>query len=229
MAANTYSSGHNADWHQADVICGGFPCQDISNAGECAGLSGERSSLWKYLCGAIRLVRPKHAIVENVAALLGRGMGEVCGDLAQIGYDAEWHCIPASAVGAEHERDRIWIIANPNCVRELQPEGSEQNQRGRNSNGTEEATADALRERLQGRCTAPAHGCYAPELKAGIGLAYASSADEPGQHWKYQPLLGRGVHGIPDRPYRIKALGNAVVPQIPEIIGRAIMQAEGLA
>ena len=95
---------------EADVICGGFPCQDISAAGDRAGITGERSGLWRDLLRAIRVVRPIYAIVENVAALLGRGMGTVLGDLAEIGQDAEWHCIPARAVGAPHIRDRVWIV-----------------------------------------------------------------------------------------------------------------------
>ena len=95
-----------------DVICGGFPCQDISTAGKGAGITGERSGLWKEYARIIGEVRPRYVIVENVAALLGRGIERVLGDLAALGYDAEWHCIPASAVGAPHRRDRIWIIAN---------------------------------------------------------------------------------------------------------------------
>jgi DNA (cytosine-5)-methyltransferase 1 len=94
-----------------DVICGGFPCQDISVAGKGAGLAGARSGLWREYHRLIRELRPRYVIVENVAALLGRGLGEVLGDLASIGYDAEWHCIPASYVGAPHRRDRVWIIA----------------------------------------------------------------------------------------------------------------------
>jgi DNA (cytosine-5)-methyltransferase 1 len=96
-----------------DVICGGFPCQDISNAGDRAGITGARSGLWRQMARAIRVVRPKFALVENVAALLGRGLGTVLGDLAESRYDAEWDCVPASAVGANHERDRIWILAYP--------------------------------------------------------------------------------------------------------------------
>lgn len=94
-----------------DVICGGFPCQDISVAGKGAGLAGERSGLWREYARIIGEVRPKFVIVENVAALLGRGLGDVLGDLAALGYDAEWHCIPASYVGAPHRRDRLWIIS----------------------------------------------------------------------------------------------------------------------
>lgn len=100
---------------EADVVCGGFPCQDISYAGEGAGLAGARSGLWRELVRAIRLVRPLYAIVENVAALLDRGMGVVLGDLAEIGYDAEWDCISACSLGATHMRRRVFIVAHPNC------------------------------------------------------------------------------------------------------------------
>jgi len=97
---------------EADVITAGFPCQDISFAGAGAGLAGARSGLYREVIRAIRVVRPLRAVLENVAALLSRGLGTVLGDLASIRYDAEWHCIPASAVGAPHRRDRIWIVAD---------------------------------------------------------------------------------------------------------------------
>lgn len=96
-----------------DVICGGFPCQDISLAGKGAGLEGERSGLWSEIARLAGELRPRFVIVENVAALLGRGLDRVLGDLAEIGFDAEWHCIPASAIGARHGRDRIWLVAYP--------------------------------------------------------------------------------------------------------------------
>jgi DNA (cytosine-5)-methyltransferase 1 len=96
---------------RADVICGGFPCQDISTAGKGAGITGSRSGLWTEYARIIDEVRPRYVIVENVAALLSRGLGRVLGDLAALGYDAEWNCIPASAVGAPHRRDRVWIVA----------------------------------------------------------------------------------------------------------------------
>ncbi len=106
-----------ADGVTADVITGGFPCQDISNAGKQAGIEGERSGLWSELARLIGEVRPAYAILENVTALIsgdsGRWFGRVLGDLAAIGYDAEWHCISAAHVGAPHLRDRIWIIAYP--------------------------------------------------------------------------------------------------------------------
>jgi len=94
-----------------DILTGGFPCQDISNAGKRAGIEGSRSGLWHYYREAISELRPKIAVVENVSALTFRGLREVLGDLAEVGYDAEWHCVPASAVGAPHQRDRVFIIA----------------------------------------------------------------------------------------------------------------------
>jgi len=99
------------------VLCGGFPCQDISVAGMGGGIKAERSGLWRAYLRTIRIFRPEIAIVENVAALLGRGMGRVCGDLANFGYDAEWDCISAAQCGLPHLRERIWIIAYPNRIR----------------------------------------------------------------------------------------------------------------
>lgn len=208
----------------ADIVAGGFPCQDISHAGGGAGLAGERSGLWRELLRAIRLVRPKYAIVENVAALLGRGMGTVVGDLAQIRYDAEWHCIPASALGFEHDRDRCWIIANPHSERELQLQGRVYEGGGWAGDGTTPDAADLDAPRYPRRSEAESHRedveILAPRLRSAIDAAPAPSRE----HWNHQPVLGRGLHGVSDRVDRIGALGNAVVPQIPEIIGRAILR-----
>jgi DNA (cytosine-5)-methyltransferase 1 len=96
-----------------DVICGGFPCQDISNSGPKFGLTGARSGLWEQMRRIISELRPRFVVVENVEALLIRGMGTVIGDLAAIGYDAEWECLPMSAFGAAHHRSRIFIVAYP--------------------------------------------------------------------------------------------------------------------
>jgi DNA (cytosine-5)-methyltransferase 1 len=97
-----------------DVLCGGFPCQDISLAGKGAGIDGKRSGLWSEYARLIEEIRPRWVVAENVSALRSRGLDRVLKDLDEIGYDAEWHCIPASAVGAPHQRDRIWIVAYPN-------------------------------------------------------------------------------------------------------------------
>jgi DNA-cytosine methyltransferase len=98
---------------EIDIIAGGFPCQDISCAGKQRGIDGSRSGLWKEFKRLIDELKPKYAIIENVANLRSRGLVTVLQDLWQIGYDVQWHCIPASAIGAPHRRDRIWIIAYP--------------------------------------------------------------------------------------------------------------------
>lgn len=100
-----------------DVIAGGFPCQDVSIAGKKKGINAKRSGLWKEFVRLINEIRPKYAIIENVANLRSTGLISVLQDLWKIRYDAEWHCIPASAFGAPHRRDRIWIIAYPDCKR----------------------------------------------------------------------------------------------------------------
>lgn len=94
-----------------DLLAGGFPCQDISVAGKGAGIKGERSGLWSEFARAIDEIRPGYALIENSPALVNRGLDVVLSDLAALGYDAEWHCIPASGFGAPHERDRVWIVA----------------------------------------------------------------------------------------------------------------------
>jgi DNA (cytosine-5)-methyltransferase 1 len=101
-----------------DVIAGGFPCQDVSNAGKRAGIDGTRSGLWSQMRRVICELRPRIVVVENVAALLGRGLERVLGDLAESGFDAEWDCIPAFAVGAPHRRDRVFIVAYPKQQRQ---------------------------------------------------------------------------------------------------------------
>ena len=98
---------------ECDLICGGFPCQDISLAGKNAGIEGERSGLWREFTRIVRILRPRYVVLENVAALLGRGLGDVLGDLADCGYDAEWSVLSACSVGAPHTRERLFIVSYP--------------------------------------------------------------------------------------------------------------------
>jgi DNA (cytosine-5)-methyltransferase 1 len=199
-----------------DVICGGFPCQDISVAGKGAGLAGERSGLWSEYARLIGEIGPRYVIVENVSALLSRGLGTVLGDLASIGYDAEWHCIPAAHVGAPHRRDRIWIVAYP---ARLQPGRSEQRaerERTRESCESANGTDAEVAERRWADGANDARRRDTEVGRLGVGR-------DRGEHWLVEPDVGRVAHGIPKRVDRLRCLGNAVVPQIPEIIGRAIM------
>ena len=212
------------DWAtvpRVDMLCGGFPCQDISLAGKGAGLSGERSGLWFEYAKAIDALKPRYVLIENVAALRSRGLDQVLGSLAALGYDAEWHCIPASAVGAPHRRDRVWIVAY------------------------------AYAEGLEGHRTECELGEGSQEIKIDGGSNVADASEQQRDRWMHwtcgwerepqealrdargrgreeawmsipESLLGRVAHGIPARVDRLKGLGNAVVPQIAEMIGRWI-------
>ena len=176
-----------------DVICGGFPCQDISFAGKGAGLEGKRSGLWWEFYRLIKEIEPSYVIAENVSALRSRGLDKILGSLNEIGYDAEWHCIPASAVGAPHQRDRIWIVAYPNTSRYAAYK-----------NDTYADGATIIKKR---------------EIQSFFESCRQS-------WWSIEPNVGRVANGIPRRLHRLRQLGNAVVPQIPELIGRAIMESK---
>jgi DNA (cytosine-5)-methyltransferase 1 len=112
-----YGDVRSIDWatvEPVDVLTGGFPCQDASIAnphGE--GISGQRTGLWKHYLEAVRILRPKFVIAENVPNLLNRGFEEVVSDLASVGYDAEWQVLPAGSFGASHKRERLWVVAYP--------------------------------------------------------------------------------------------------------------------
>lgn len=99
----------------SEILCGGFPCQDISNANKDAkGLEGERSGLWWELARIIENSSPRWVVLENVPALLGNGMGDILRFFSAVGYHVEWDCLPASAFGSPHVRDRLWIVAHAN-------------------------------------------------------------------------------------------------------------------
>jgi DNA (cytosine-5)-methyltransferase 1 len=209
-----------ADWWLSeerptvDVICGGFPCQDISVAGRRAGIiDGERSSLWTYLARTVRVLRPRYVLVENVSAILVRGLDVVAADLAEIGYDLEWDCIPAAAVGAPHRRDRWFGIAYPNASSSGRRAGPRffgwlgSSELGQWTRPSPLADADSRRRDGWPREQRPRR--------------WRQSTD--GSWWSTEPDVGRVAHGIPNRVDRLRALGNAVVPQVAEYVGRLIV------
>ena len=218
-----------ADGIAVDVICGGFPCQDISFAGKRAGLEGARSGLWSEYARLIGELRPRFVVVENVPGLLSLGMGDVLGSLASLGYDATWDCIPAASVGAPHRRDRVWIVANAQHYGRHEPAfngsvGASQAQRWLRQS---ERLGDA-------QDVANASGSGLPNYQ-GRGASTKRNRDRAADSggwpsrerndWSTEPDVGRVAHGVPSRVDSLRALGNAVVPQIPEMIGRAIMEA----
>jgi DNA (cytosine-5)-methyltransferase 1 len=225
-----------ADIGTVDIVTGGFPCQDLSVAGKGAGLKGERSGLWYEMHRIIKETRPKWVIAENVAVLRSRGLDEVLGSLAEIGYDAEWHCIPACSVGAPHRRDRIWIVAYPNSNDRRTGSSTESHQwetrvePGSSSAGfiereTQPPMAYTSSEGWEGRL----HRWANPKRKGQLGyIGCCSTVDgQPTEDWwTTEPSVGRVAHGVPNRVDRLKQLGNALVPQIVTIIGSAILEAE---
>jgi DNA (cytosine-5)-methyltransferase 1 len=207
----------------ADCLVGGFPCQDISDAGKRIGIGGARSGLWGEYARLIGELRPRYIVVENVAALLGRGMGTVCGDLAALRYDAEWHCIPAAAVGAPHIRDRVFLLAYPNRT-----------ERGPRAQGRHESDRhDPRWQETASRFTARGSYGWAGILadtddcrrdrRAGIIGPAGRRQLANGSWWAVEPGVGRVAHGVPARVDRLKGLGNAVVPQVAEYIGRCLV------
>lgn len=215
-----------------DVLCGGFPCQDISLAGKGAGIEGQRSGLWAEYARLIGELRPRYVVVENVAALRTRGLDRVLGDLAACGYDAEWDCVPASAVGAPHRRDRLWLVAYPHRRRQQErgerhswtPEPGQCPPQWNDAGGCGTDVADTERQGLPQRTVFPrsggVQGGASPWQDAALGdhalTRYAG-------WWEVEPPVGRVVDGLPQRVDRLRGLGNAIVPQIAEWIARRIL------
>jgi DNA (cytosine-5)-methyltransferase 1 len=230
-----------------DVITGGFPCQDLSVAGKQAGIGeGTRSGLWSEIVRLIGELRPRYVIVENVANLLsgpskqrGGWFGRVLGDLAECGYDAEWENIPAAALGAPHRRERVWIVAHPMQKRpHARTAGSDRKRPthykkrdskewpvkfGASRGGSALANAAEIRQQGQGESIFAI--CAAAQADREAVGAVAGGI---GQIWSTEPDVGRVANGVPYRVDRLGGLGNAVVPQIPELIGHAILASEGV-
>lgn len=307
-----------------DVICGGFPCQDISYAGKGAGLDGHRSGLWYEFARIVGELGPGYVVVENVAALFTRGIDQVLGTLADIGYDAEWSTLRASDVGAPHRRERVFIIAwrreladtdsgrreqrQPDkrsdakpCARHVELGHTQSDRRPRWANNVDarrgqctsrravSKLGDTTGERCgeTGQCgpDEPAQRLDRPDSsmehadcgrwgtreelavqqpeqgREGLGDAerergcgrsfrqYAGDVDAPSKvvGWR-QAVPVRGcdgtarylpreaaeagiksplwpvAYGVPGRVARLRAVGNAVVPQCSEIVGRRVME-----
>ena len=300
---------HNLE--RVDCIIGGFPCQDISYAGKGAGLEGERSGLFFEAVRLVRELRPRAVVLENVAGLLTRGLDRVLGTLAEIGFDAEWHCIPAAAVGAPHIRDRVFVLAYcqsesigtvnaevaelPNGTGEgasdvanAKSHGRRQRKQvsggsGKGVNSRQECgprngstfLADAKvissgsRLRQDARPGQPQAGSRAKSRNDGGDVSNANSnrgqtgiseqkqrqewnSEKPvdcnsgwpigSDWWQSEPAVGelvdgvsgglvrfagRVATGIPNRVNKLRCLGNAIVPQVAEVVGRILLDRLG--
>lgn len=208
------------DLEAVDLVCGGFPCQDLSAAGNREGIRGDRSGLFFDLMRLVRALRPRLVLLENVAALLaaGRGMGDVLGALAESGYDAEWDCLPALAVGAPHRRDRVFLVAHADERRRSGPSVPLRSGGSVPVRAREVADPDGARR----GAGAPAPG--GALVRAGGLLELERFRGSVGRRqWASEPAVGRMADGVPARVDRLRALGNAVVPQVAEWIGRRIL------
>ena len=171
-----------------DVLCGGYPCQPFSIAGHKRGAADPRH-LWPQFARLLRELRPAYAILENVTNHLALGFGNVLGDLAGLGYDAEWEVLSAGALGAHHLRRRVFVIAY---------------------------RADAERSRPQGEWPTPKGPWSGEQLEGLVQTALRLSVPAGSS--------GGVSDGIPGRTHRLRALGNAVVPQVAEVVGRRLLQ-----
>jgi len=193
----------------ADLICGGFPCQDVSIAGNREGIDGARSGLWTEFHRVLGELRPRYALIENVPGLRYKrgGFGVVLRDLAEIGYDAEWESIPAGLFGAPHKRERIFVVGYPHDSREsnrpIYDEAPRLSEMDSHPEHTVGARSGSLGRTWRGRQSLPWNstgGCTDSTLAVRVD------------------------DGLPHRMDRLRALGNAVVPQVAEFVGECILK-----
>ena len=196
-----------------DVVSGGFPCTDISAAGKGAGIDGEASGMWREMARIIREVRPRFVFVENSPMLTSRGLGRVLGDLASMGFDARWGVLGAANIGANHQRDRIWIVAKwrgqlPHPQHDRIGRWEQQQKSIAKEDGK---LANPLLNGLQGigedRGTQGSAGLRSGEGGNKIQNLFGSTKE----WWSIEPELGRVVNGVACRVDRLKAIGNGQV------------------
>jgi DNA (cytosine-5)-methyltransferase 1 len=196
---------------KVDVVCGGFPCQDISAAGKGAGITGERSGLWGEMARIISEIRPKYAFVENSPMLTLRGLDRVLGDLSEMGYDARWGVVGASHVGAPHRRERIWILAYST---QLFSNGGNDNSRV----GLERETQSKLGNDCGAKNVADSNlsQCQGTRQPSRSNQKYPNPLPY-GAWWRHDPAetpkscMGRMANGVANRVDRLKAIGNGQV------------------
>ena len=181
------------DLSPVDALIGGFPCQDVSDAGSRTGLEGERSGLWSEFARLVRELQPKYVCVENVAALLYRGFDTVLFDLSACGYTCEWQVLPAAAFGFTHLRERVFLVAH---------------------HDSNEHFTNVFPTHFRPDQTSPAnweiiYAALSREISRARGRTYAE--------------IRRSFYGLPDNVDRLKALGNAVVPAVAQYVAACIM------
>lgn len=240
-----YGDIKKVKWEEVEkpeVLTEGFPCQDISVAGKGKGIKKEtRSGLWFEFAKAIRILRPRFVIVENVPMLANRGLTTVLGNLAEMGYDAEWGIVSAREVGAPHKRERLFIIAHPTGKRCSTGGGYRE---GGQVLSASEREVEEDKQAGDKRLSGPSEGVDAPDLRSQrIQRKRKGQIQElPGFSWCEgigrvedlfnrpdipEPLVRGGNDGVPNRMDRTKCLGNAIVPQVAREVGLRLLDLQG--
>jgi DNA (cytosine-5)-methyltransferase 1 len=215
-----------------DIITGGYPCQPFSVAGRKKGEQDPRH-LWPEYFRLVKELRPTWVIGENVSGHIKQGLDTVLENLESEGYSTRTFSISASSIGANHKRERVWILAHSGrSLREGTELGKENeneigkenaNQFERSSSTSQSNVANSERERLQRSEQYETH-----TRETSTQFPTAEQIEATGLHWAIEPDVGRVAHGIPNRMDRLKSLGNSLVPQIPFLIANCIKQIEGV-
>ena len=220
---------------RVDVISGGFPCQDISAAGKGAGIDGERSGMWKHMARIINEVRPRKGVfIENSPMLaVGRGLGTVLCDLAEMGFDARWGVVGAHHVAAPHKRERIWIVA---ASTKFQRNGgndhtgisTQSGPAGEPGDGCgAEDLANSVLSRLQGRIqnrVFDKKGRKKQGKRPSVQCRFGRQGNRDLKQWATEPKLGRVAHGVAHRLDRLKCIGNGQVPHCAALAWRLLTE-----
>ena len=218
---------------QFDIICGGFPCQSISVAGNRAGITEEsRSGIFYELMRVIRMVRPRFVVLENVAAILNNGLDIVLGELSQAGYDAEWSIISASSLGACHRRSRWWCVAYTNDyglssakISRLDDKANNYSSQRTNqfskftgsSKSTNSRTFQSSTEFTNSDSNRLERKKWSGIYRETWNSENTRSLNPNWRQYVCKPILPRGSDGLSNRVDRTRALGNSVVPQVAAI------------
>ncbi|WLV85016.1 DNA cytosine methyltransferase [Lacticaseibacillus zeae] len=204
-----------------DIVSGGFPCQPFSIAGKRRGTKDDRD-LWPEMFRIIKQIWPTWVVGENVANFANMELDRTLSDLESAGYQARAFVLPACAVDAPHQRLRTFIVAHSNRKGQLQSQGTDQDQRRWACNGSE-VLADAGGKRWQ----TSGHDEFGNIANRQSKRQFSTTGGTPAK-WQPEPSVGRVADGVPNRMDRLKALGNAVVPQQILPIFKAIVQIEDI-